>query len=685
MTTKTAQTICPLDCPDTCALEVTVSDARIRAIRASRSAAHPITGGFICGKVSHFDRHVYHRDRILHPMRRRGKKGAGEFERITWDEALATIVVRWRELSARHGAETILPYHYGGSNGYLTDGGIDDLLFARLGASRIARTLCAVPATEMAVAMYGKMPGVAFEDYAHSRCIIVWGANPKVSNIHLVPFLHEAKRNGAFIAIVDPRANFSAHEIDLHLPVYPGADLPLALGLIHECQRAGRLHHEFLRRHAIDAEALLAAAAEWPLERAAATARVPLADARRLASIYASATPAVIRIGWGLERNINGAPAIAAILALPALLGKFGVRGGGYTLSNSGAAKLDTKRLFGDVPWTTRTINMTRLGSALSGRGGDMDDVHGDGATPLTPAIHALFVYNANPVATTPDQNAIVHGLEREDLFTVVFEQIMTDTAAYADIVLPATTFLESDEIRRGYGAYVVGAGRPVIDACGEARTNPAVFAALGRALGFTDAAFSWDAETLRQKTLEAIEMTGRPIDIAKLNAEGLVGYDFPGAAPVQFETVLPLTADRKVHLRPAALGAKPFHYHCIESREYPLALISPATGETVSSTLGETGLRELRVALHPDDAAARGIATRDVVRVFNALGEVVCRAEINARVRLGVVMLPKGAWRKSSLNGNISTALCPPHTQLVGGAACYNDARVEVARASAS
>ncbi len=682
MATLTHQTTCPMDCPDTCALEVTVKDGRIETIRGSRSGAHPTVRGFICDKVTHFDRRVYGALRLQTPLRRAGKKGSAQFETISWEEAIATIAARFREIIARHGAEAILPYHYGGSNGYLTDGGMDEFFFARLGASRLARTLCATPATEAANAVYGKMPGVAFEDYPAAQCIVIWGGNPKASNIHLVPFLREAKRKGAFIAAVDPKNNFSSDEIDLHLPVYPGTDLPLALGLIHEWNKSGKLARAFLSEHAHGLETLLAAAAEWPIEKAAAVARVPLADVRKLAEVYSSTSPAVLRIGWGLERNRNGARAMVALLAIPALLGKFGVRGGGYTLSNSGAAKLDTAKMFGNVSWNAREINMTRLAAALAGTGGDMADQHGDGSAVLTPPVQALFVYNANPVASAPDQTGIERGMMREDLFTVVFDQVMTDTAEFADIVLPATTFLESDEIRRGYGAYIVGGARPVIQPQGQARPNAAVFAALGRAMGFQDEPFFWDANTLLRKTIEAISIAGKSVDAATIEKGGVVRYDFPGGAPVQFSTVFPQTPDKKVHLAPEKFGKNPYYFENVTDKKYPLAFITPATSRSVSTMFAETNIPQLRVMLHPADAATRGISPGDLVRVFNDMGEIVCPAEVSARVREGVASMPKGAWRKASRNGKVSTALCPPHTQEVGGGACYNDARVQIARA---
>jgi anaerobic selenocysteine-containing dehydrogenase len=663
MTPTIVSTTCTMDCPDTCALEVAVEDGRIQRISGSRE--HSPTNGFICNKVSRFAERIYHPDRILFPLRRSGPKGTGAFVRISWQEAVAEITSRFQEILQRWGGQAILPYHYGGSNGLLGDGFLDDFFFAKLGASRLAKTLCAAPTTEVATGMYGKMPGVAFEDYRHAQFILLWGANPKVSNIHLVPFLRPAKKNGAFVAVVDPLRNFSSREVDLHLPVFPGADLPLALALIHLWKETGKLDREFLREHADGLAPLLEQAEAWPVERAAAEARVAPDDIRTLAQMYAASSPAVLRCGWGVERNRNGGQAAAAILALPALLGKFGLRGGGYTMSNSGAAKLDLKKVFGEYSWQTRVLNMTQLGALLNGD--------------LEPPIKALYVYNCNPAATVPDQNAVLQGLAQEDLFTVVHEQVMTDTAKYADVLLPAPTFLEQREIKKAYGSYVVGGVQPAIPARGEAKPNEEVFAALGRALGWRDQPFSWDTAICLRKVAEALTLAGRPADADLFEAGESQSFDFPGPAPVQFQTVFPQTPDGKIHLTPAALGAEPFRYQPVAHEKFPLALVSSATSKMITSTLGEFNYPELRVTLNPQDAAARSIAEGNPVRVFNQLGEVVCRADLSDRLREGVVVIPKGAWRKSSRNGRTATALCPATISEVGGGACYNDARVEV------
>src|SRR5205823_5520691 len=307
--TKTIRTTCTMDCPDSCALDVLVEEGKIARIQAApaEGSAHPNTQGFICDKVGRFDRRVYHDTRILYPQRRVGPKGEARFERISWDEAISTIAERFRAIIARWGAEAILPYHYDGSNGLLSHDFLDAYLFAKLGASRLARTLCAAPATAVAMGMYGKMPGVAFEDFPAARAIFIWGANPKYSNIHLIPYLRQARKKGAFVAVIDPIRNFTSAEIDLHLPVYPGADLPVALAMIRQWHEEDRLDRTFLSQHADGLEPLLAAANEWPIARAAAEARVPAGDSEAFARVFPTSSPAMSRVGWGIERNRNRA------------------------------------------------------------------------------------------------------------------------------------------------------------------------------------------------------------------------------------------------------------------------------------------------------------------------------------------------------------------------------------------
>ncbi len=646
-----------------CALTVTVEAGKV--VTVGGVEGNGITDGFICSKVGHVARRIYHDDRLTTPLKRTGPKGSATFEPISWSDAIDEITKRYKGIIDEFGGEAILPFHYGGSNGLLTDGFLDKLYFARLGSSRLDKTICAVPSGLVAAGMYGKMAGVAFEDYVHARCIIVWGANPKASNIHLVPFLKEAKKNGAFVAVVDPRRNFSRSEVDLHLPVNPGTDLALALALVRWWDAEQMINTRFLEQHSVNVDVLLEQAKDWPLRRAVEVCGVPREDIIELGERYAGASTAVIRCGWGLERNRNGGQAIAAVLALPAILGKFGKRGSGYTMSNSSMTRANVDGVLGGIDWQTRSINMSQLGRAL-------DDT-------TDPPIKSLFVYNANPVATVPDQTAVVRGFARDDIFTVVFDQVMTDTAVFADIVLPATTFLEHEDISVGYGHYAVGGVQPAIEAVGEARPNGEVFAELGRAMGFSDEAFTWSTDEHFTRVASEIMLGNEPASVDTLSDGEMLHYDFPGKTPVQFETVFPNTPDNKIQLAPAALGPRPYVFLPSESR-FPLALITPASSRLVTSTFGEFNLETLTVTVHPSDAAERELASGQMVRVFNELGEVRCTVKVSDRMRPGVAMMPKGAWRKASGNGWTSTALCPDHVNIVGGAACFNDARVEIA-----
>ena len=343
--TATLPSVCPLDCPDRCSLEVRVEDGRVVSLEGSR--VNPVTGGFICSKVRRYPERVYGPDRLLHPLRRTGAKGEGRFERISWDQALEEVAEKLRSTSREFGGESILPFSYGGSNGILSQGILDERLFRRLGASRLLRTVCAAQTGAASGALYGKMASVDFPDFAKARLIVLWGGNPKHSNVHLLPYLKQAREGGAKVALVDPRRTLGDGWVDLHLPVFPGSDAALALAMIGHLERLGAVERGFLAAHATGAERLLERAREWDLERAARVTRVPARDIASLAEAYAAADPALIRCGWGVERNRNGEAAVAAILALPAVAGKFGKPGGGYALSSSEAYKVDVEPLVG--------------------------------------------------------------------------------------------------------------------------------------------------------------------------------------------------------------------------------------------------------------------------------------------------------------------------------------------------
>lgn len=662
---------CPLDCPDTCSLTIDIEPHADgdRVARVEGSHLNPLTDGFVCGKVRKFAAHMYGAHRLRHPMVRDGAKGSGAFRRISWDQALDLAAERLRAVADTHGGEAILPYNYGGSNGYLTQQSIDARLFRRLGASRLLRTLCAAPTDAAQRGMYGTMPGVALEDHVHARLIVLWGVNPSATSIHLVPVIQEARRRGAALVVIDPRRTPLARQADLHLAPRPGTDLPVALALIHWLFANGKADEAFLAAHATGVDELRRRAAAWPLARAAAVAGVATADLQRLAEMYAAASPAVLRCGWGLERNRNGGGAAAAVMALPAVAGKLGVRGGGLAHSNGNAWRLSREAAVAEPEPATRAINMVHLGQTL--------------APGFTPPIKLLFVYNCNPLATAPHQQAVQAGLMREDLFTVVFDQVHTDTAAYADLLLPATTFLEHRELRRGYGAMRMFDAPPAVPPVDEARPNYEVFAALCRRLDLLR-----PDDPITPDELVAAVLGSSPDGAAitaALARDGMASLP-RGATPVQLQDVFPDTPDGKIQLVPATLDAEaPLGLYGYApdpaTDEYPLALISPAQSRTISSTFGQLVREQVPVDMHPDDAAARGIANGDRVRMFNDLGEVQCTARLNSDMRPGVAMLPKGLWRHHTANGATSNSLAPDTLSDLGGGACYNDARVQIER----
>ena len=659
---STVRTACPLDCPDSCTLDVTVEKGRV--IKIDGGDTNPVTGNYICAKVRRFAERLYGEDRLLYPAIRKGQKGQGTFSRVTWDEALDHIAKRMETIRSTTGAEAILPFCYGGSNGLLTQDTNDATLFRAFGTSRLARTVCAAPTGAANLALYGKMPGVTYEDYVHARLIVLWGVNPAASGIHLVPYVREARKLGAKLVVIDPRTTSLARQADLHLAPRPGTDLPIALAVHRYLFEHGAAADEFLAAHTRGADELRKRASEWTFDRAATEAGVDPDVIERFAKLYRSSSPALIRCGWGLERNRNGGSAAAAILALPAVGRKFGVRGGGFSMSNSGAFGIKPDAWLSDTPEPkTRLVNMNHLGRALT----EFTD----------PPVEMLFVYNCNPLATMPDQNRVLAGLKRDDLFTVVSEQVITDTARYADVLLPATTFLENYDIARSYGPISLQLVRPVIEPVGEARANAEVFSDLAARLGLAEA---------EEETETLLRIAGRlpPAVSAELLEQGSATPPF-GGAPIQFVDVFPLTADKKVDLFPAALheeaSAGLYGYQPDPATaRYPLALISPASEKSVSSTLAELRQRPAVLHMHPEDARARGLATDDPVRVFNDRGEVQCPIALNPDIRPGTVSLPKGLWRKSTYNGSTSNALVPDTLTDLGGGACFNDARVEVA-----
>jgi len=659
---STVTTACPLDCPDACTLSVTVRGGRVTKIDGS--AENHITNGYICAKVRRFHERVYGDDRLLYPAVRRGAKGSGLFKRVTWDDALDLIAEKMIAARSGGGAETILPLCYGGSNGFLTQDYADAILFRRFGTSRLLRTVCAAPTGAANQGLYGKMASVSYEDYPDARMIIVWGVNPSVSGIHLMPYLKEARDKGAFIVAIDPRATTVARQADVHLQVRPGTDLPVALAIHRYLFEEGHASQAFLDEHTIGAASLREKANPWTFERAAEVSGVDANVLRHVAERYAKTSPALVKCGWGLERNRNGGSAAAAVLALPAVAGKFAVRGGGFSMSNSASWNIDRSWLSDPEP-PTRAVNMNKVGRILT--------------EPEGLPVNVLFVYNCNPVAILPDQRRVIHGLEREDLFTVVFDQVLTDTAAYADVVLPATTFLEHYDFARGYGPITLQLGKPVIDAVGESRSNTDVFMDLARRLDLTiDGDPADDLEAM-------LSVLGQlPPQVGDDLRDNWTARPPHGGRPIQFVDVFPKTADKKIDLFPAALDKQaPMGLYGYQpdpgTGEYPLALISPSSDRTISSTLGELKRPEVFLEINPADAEARGIDDDDQIRVWNALGEMRIRARLSPLVRSGIVTMPKGVWRRSTKNGYTSNAMVPDTLTDLGGGACFNDARVQV------
>ncbi|HEY3805073.1 MAG TPA: molybdopterin-dependent oxidoreductase [Kofleriaceae bacterium] len=656
---------CPLDCPDLCGLDVTVDNGRV--VRVDGDRRGPLTDGFICGKVRKIADHLYGPDRVLHPMVRAGAKGSGAWRQVSWDDALGLVADRLATIRARSGGEAIVPFHYGGSNGWLTEGALATRLFRRLGASILDQTYCASAASAASRGVYGKMPGVALEDYVHAKLIVLWGVNPSATGIHLVPIIERAREAGAKLVVFDPRQTPLARRADLHVPLRPGTDLPVALAI------AGALFERhadraFLDAHCAEVSEFERRASAWTIESAAREAGIDAAMIDRFVELYASTSPAVIRTGWGLERNRNGGSAIAAILALPAIAGKLGVRGGGYTMSN------------GDARWTVSSE--TAIGEPLHGaRHVNMCDIARTLREVSDPRVEALFVFNANPAATAPEQASLVAELAREDLFVVVHEQVWTDTAQLADVVLPATSFLEHRDLRRGYGTMRMFDSPAVATPPGEARSNNQMFGALLERLGLVRPGDAMTDDELVASTFAASEHGGELRDqIAKHGVAQPIGEP----RPIPFVDVFPPSG--RVHfvspeLDRDALGGLYVYKPDPKSDEFPLALISPALATQITSTFGQLRTTPAAIEMSPDDAAARGIASGDLVRVWNALGEVHCAAKVSPDVRAGVCVINKGLWRKHSRNGFTANALVPGRFADLGGQGAWNDARVQVER----
>ena len=670
----THPSVCPLDCPDTCSLSVTVEDGRITQIRGSR--ANPYTDGVLCAKVpAYYPGFVHGPRRLQHPLRRVGAKGDGRFERIEWDEALDIVYERFSAVIAEHGPQAIVPLNYAGPHGMLAMGSMDLRFFHKLGASLLDRKpLCGGVRTEAWLGTYGATPGTSPEQVDQSRLVIAWGNNVTWSNLHLMPRINRARKAGAKLVVVDPVRTKVAEQADLFLPVKPGTDVVLAWAIAAELERRGGIDRAFVERHVEGYEAFMALARRWTLADAARVTTVPEAAIRQFAEWYHTLSPAAISVGNGLERNQNGGSGIRAIFALPAIAGKWGVPGGGC-VNGAGNAfpKTPAKLTRPDfVPKGTRTLNIVDIGGHL------LDPT-------LAPPIKALFVYNHNPLVVHPDQNRMRRGLSREDLFIVGSDVVMTDSLTYADVILPACSHFEHDEIFAAYGQHYLQRAERVIPPQGEALPNMEIFRRLAKRFGFTDAAFTATEADLMDDAIDGGDPRLGGVAPSKLPVDRALKMLFDGAEAVMFRNVFPKTPSGKIELASGVLetryGARLPSFRPVESR-FPLALVSPASDQRVTSLFGGDPSQDATPALemHPDDAGPRGLHQGQRVKVWNDLGEVHLPLRITDRVAPGVVWTLKGAWMRTSDNGQTVSALCPAHHADLAEGACYNDARVEVA-----
>ncbi len=723
MPTRSVHAVCSLDCPDSCGLLVTI-DGTGRATRLQGDPTHPVTRGFLCGKVAKYLDRVYSPDRLLYPMRRRPGVAKGllvqhreheAFERISWDEALDTIAARLQQISDEHGPESILPYSYAGTIGVLGYGSMDRRFFHRLGASQLNRTICSKAGGDALLSVYGRKLGTDTEDFRHARYIIAWGANVHGNNIHLWPMIEEARRQGAKLVVIDPYKTRTARLADWHIPIHPGTDVALALGMMHILIRDSLYDREYVAAHTHGFEPLKRRVAEYTPECVSRYTGITAEDIERLAREYAATTPAVIRMNYGIQRSENGGAAARAVAMLPALTGAWKHHGGGLQLSTSGAFSWDEHTLqrpdlmlASPLGRPARVVNMVQLGHALT----ELDK----------PRIHAMLVYNSNPAAVAPDQAQVLRGMARQDLFTVVHEQFFTDTADYADIVLPATTLLEHKDVQGAYGHYYIQLSNQAIEPLGEARSNVHLFSELAQRMGFSEECFRDTADDLIAQALRVngngeqhpqhpwmAGVTPQALDAAG----GHIRLRFEGEAAG--EKFLPFanggfaTPSGKVEFYSEALAAEgldplPGFVPPVESRHatpgneefrnlYPLEFLPRKADNYMNTTFAnlpvhrkmENGHHAI-LEMHRDDAALRGIADGDPVEVFNARGAIALTARVSANGNASVppgVVASRLSWNKLSPGGNNVNLLTSQRLTDIGGGATFYSTLVEVRRAA--
>ena len=638
---RVVHTACTLDCPDACSLAVTVTDGRITDIDAGPESR--FTDGWICAKVRRHAKRVYAPERVMTPLIRTGAKGAGEFRSATWDEALALVAERVKATIASKGADGVVAYTYNSSTAVVESNSASEAVFAAVGATVVTHTICGYTNAESWKSVYGAMRSAAPDDVLHSKLIVIWGANPTASNTHFPPLVQQAQRNGAKVVVIDPRRTPMAARADLHLAIRPGTDAALAYAIANLWLGHGHLDRAFMEAHAEGAEEYLVHARVWSLNLACEVTGLDPDDIQLLARWWGSTKPTMLRIGWGPERNENGGAACRAILGLPVLGGHFGVRGSGVI------GALRVRPADGCRRWPAEALN----GPAR--REVPMHQISHWMAPGSDDPCEVLFVQGANPVVTCPDTHAVMAAFSRDDVFTVVHEQVLTDTARYADVVLPATTSFEIDDVGASYGSFAVLPVRAAIAPVGESRSNDQFGWSLAAALGY-----DWQPSS----PLDAVDDPGpREADLPSL----------------QFVDTIPF--EGRARLVDPVHGLPTWH-EVPRAEHCSLTLISPASAKLVNSMFGEFQSPEPLLLMHPADASARGFSDADRVTVRNELGAIEVPLSVTDEIRPGVVLMTKGAWLRHHPEGVGVNALIPATGDALVNGACYNDTFVEVVQA---
>ncbi|MCA8926687.1 MAG: molybdopterin oxidoreductase family protein [Alphaproteobacteria bacterium] len=668
---RTLPSVCPLDCPDTCSLAAEVADGRLVKVRGSK--ANPYTAGVICNKVArHYPDFVHGAARLTHPLQRTGPRGSGLFERISWGDALDRIHAGFSRAMAEHGPQSVLPFNYAGPHGELAGGSMDRRFFHRLGASFLSRgPLCGLVRGAAYASLYGTAPGMPPEQLRHSDLIVVWGNNVTVSNLHLMRAINAARQaNGAKLVVIDPKRTKVAEQADLHIAIHPGTDVVLALGLAAELERRGAHDRAFIDRWVEGYDAYMAEARKVTRAQVFATCRIAPEQFDALAGLYCTRKTIGVSVGNGIERGASGGSGIRAAMALQALTGQHGRKGAGVFAKPGNSFPKTTARLQRPdlAPAGTRTINIVDVGRLLQDQSGD-------------PPIRALMIYNHNPVATHPDQNLMRRALAREDVFVCGADVVMTDSMAYCDVVLPAASHFEFADIYGAYGQQYLQRAEPVIPCVGESLPNTEIFRRLAARFGFneplfraTDAELMDDAFADADPRLEGFKPSAVPLDRA-------IAMTAPGGRDlILCDTLPPGTASGRITLFNRDLEDR-FGFglprYAPPPQDRPLVLISPSSDKRTNATFGASAASDglERLEINPADAAARGIADGQTVRLYNARGEVHLRARVTDAVRPGVVYSPKGTWLRTSPTGQTVNALLPSDVRTdIEDGACYNE-----------